>query len=211
MRAGNPGNKIITQRRGQRKYVLRVETPPRRIGKANKNPEVLHWVCAKIEKLAKLSSRKERVAVAASNIKTTSFPMLLPHRIVVTLLLSYPEQQLAEAIEKQMRQILGKGEAKWELEILSDRPPMKLSRGNRRLVKDLKEVANKWDIPLDQESSVWPTIGGLVPESTRVVCGLGPVSKQLYTPQEAVQRISILQRTLLLAEFLIRQLEGIKK
>jgi len=211
LRAGNPGNKIITQRRGQRKYVLRVETPPRRIGKANKNPEVLHWVCAKIEKLAKLSSRKERVAVAASNIKTTSFPMLLPHRIVVTLLLSYPEQQLAEAIEKQMRQILGKGEAKWELEILSDRPPMKLSRGNRRLVKDLKEVANKWDIPLDQESSVWPTIGGLVPESTRVVCGLGPVSKQLYTPQEAVQRISILQRTLLLAEFLIRQLEGIKK
>ena len=211
LRAGNPGNKIITQRRGQRKYVLRVETSPRRIGKANKNPEVLHWVCAKIEKLAKLSSRKERVAVAASNIKTTSFPMLLPHRIVVTLLLSYPEQQLAEVVEKQMRQILGKGEAKWELEILSDRPPMKLSRGNRRLVKDMKEVADKWDIPLDQESSVWPTIGGLVPESTRVVCGLGPVSKQLYTPQEAVQRISILQRTLLLAEFLIRQLEGIKK
>jgi len=211
LRAGNPGNKIITRRRGQRKYILRVETSPRRIGKANRSPEVLHWVCAKIEKLGKLSSRKERIAVAASNIKTTSFPMLLPHRIIVTLLLSYPEQQLAEVAEKQMRQILGKGEAKWELEMLSDRPPMKLSCGNRRLAKDLKEVADKWDIPLDQESSVWPTIAGLVPESTRVVCGLGPVSKQLYTPQEAVQRISIMQRTLLLAEFLIRQLEGIKK
>jgi len=211
LRAGNPGNKIVTQRRGQRKYGLRVETYPRRIGKANKSPEVLHWVCAKIEKLAKLSSRKERIAVAASNIKTTSFPMLLPHRIVVTLLLSYPEQRLADAVEKQMRDILGKGEAKWELEMLSNRLPMKLSRRNQKLARDLKEVADKWDIPLDQESSVWPTIAGLVPESTRVVCGLGPISKQLYTPQEAVQRISILQRTLLLAEFLVRQLDGIKQ
>jgi D-alanine-D-alanine ligase len=208
LRAGNPGNKIITQRRGQRKYVLRVEATPRRIGRANKKPEVLHWVCSKIEKLSKLSSRKERIAVAASNIKTTSFPMLLPHRIVVTILVSYPERKLAESIEKQMLRILGKGEAKWELEILSDRPAMKLSRGNRRLARELKEVADKWDIPLEQESSVWPTIAGLVPESTRVVCGLGPVSKQLYTPQEAVERISIMQRTLLLAEFLTRRLEG---
>jgi len=207
LRAGNPGNKIVTRRRGQRKYVLRVEAVPKRIGKANKNPEVLHWVCAKIEKLAKLSSRKERVALAASNIRTTSFPMLLPHRVVVTLLLSYPVQQLADEIEKQMRRILGKGQPKWELEMLSDRPPMKPTRGNQRLARDINEVAEKWDIPLDQESSVWPTIAGLVPESTPVVCGLGPVSKHLYTPQEAVQRISILQRTLLLAEFLIRQLE----
>lgn len=203
LRAGNPGNKIVTQRRGQRKYVLNVESCPRRIGKANKNPEVLHWVCAKIEKLARLSSRKDRIAVAASNIKTTSFPMLLPHRIAVTLLMSYPDQRLADGVEKKMRDILGKNEAKWELEILSDRPPMKLSRGNQRLARELKEVADKWEIPLDKESSVWPTIAGLVPESTPVVCGLAPISKQLYTPQEAVQRISILQRTLLLAEFLV--------
>jgi len=211
LRAGNPGNKIVTQRRGQRKYLLRVETAPRRIGKANKNPEVLHWVCAKIEKLAELSSRKERFAVAASNIKTTSFPMLLPHRVVVTLLLSYGEPRRADVIEEQMRQIMGKGQVKWEFEMISDRPSMKLSRRNQRLARDLKEVADKWDIPLDQESSVWPTIAGLVPEYTGVVCGLGPISKQLYTPHEAVQRISILQRTLLLAEFLISQLEGIKK
>ena len=211
LRAGNPGNKIITQRRGQRKYALRVDATPRRIGKANKNPEVLHWVCSKIEKLAKLSSRKERLAVAASNIKTTNFPLLLPHRVAVTLLLSYPESRLADEVEKRMRQILGKGQARWELEMVSDRPPMRLRRRNKRLVRDLKEVADKWEIPLEQESSVWPTIAGLVPESTKVVCGLGPISKQLYTPHEAVQRISILQRTLLLAEFLVRQLEEIDK
>ncbi|MFH1719713.1 MAG: ATP-grasp domain-containing protein [Planctomycetota bacterium] len=211
LRAGNPGNKIITQRRGQRKYLLTVEAAPRRIGKAGKDPDILSQVCAKIEKLAKLSSRKDRVAVAASNMETTSFPMLLPHRIVTTLLLSYPDQRTADRVEKQMRQILRKDRTEWSLEMLADRPAMKLSRGNQRLAKDLKDVADKWDIPLDQESSVWPTIAGLVPKPTRVVCGLGPVSKQLCTPHEAVQRISVLQRTLLLAEFLMKQLEGTEK
>jgi hypothetical protein len=33
---------------------------------------------------------------------------------------------------------------------------------------------------------------------------MGPVARDLYTPQEAVQRISMVQHTLLLAEFLQR-------
>ncbi|MHC4699280.1 MAG: ATP-grasp domain-containing protein [Planctomycetota bacterium] len=208
LRAGNPGNKIVAARRGQRRYALSLETSPKRIGKTGKNGEVLRWICAKIGELGQLSSKKDRIAVAASDLKTTSFPMLLPHRVEVTILLSYGETRLADSAEENMRQILGKGPAKWTLEMLSDRPPMGRSRRNQKLAKNLKEVADKWDIPLDQGSSVWPTIAGLVPQSTAVVCGLGPVSRQLYTPQEAVQRISILQRTLLLAEFLLWQLEG---
>lgn len=211
LRAGNPGNKIIIQRRGQRKYLLTVEGPPGRIGKAGRDRDILSHVCAGIEKLAKLSSRKDRIAVAASNIETTSFPMLLPHRIVTTLLLSYPDQRSAEKVEKQMRQILSKDRMDFSLEMLSDRPAMTASRGNQQLAKELKYVADKWDIPLDHESSVWPTIAGLVTKPTKVVCGLGPISKQLYTPHEAVQRISLLQRTLLLAEFLMRQLEQTEK
>jgi hypothetical protein len=34
------------------------------------------------------------------------------------------------------------------------------------------------------------------------VCGVGPVARALYTPDESVDRISLMQRTLLLAEFL---------
>lgn len=207
LRPGNLGNKVITQRRGQRKYLLRVEAAPRRLGKVGKNPDALQWMSTKIDRLAKLSSRKDQVAVAASDIKTTTFPMLLPHRVVVTLLISYGDQKVADTAEKQIREILGKGMVKWELEMISDRPPMKLRKGNRQLAKALGEIANQWEIPFDQESSLWPTIAGLVPASTKVVCGLGPIAKDLYTPQEAVQRISVLQRTLLLAEFLVQELK----
>jgi hypothetical protein len=108
-----------------------------------------------------------------------------------------------------MREILGKDSVRWELEMLSDRPPMKARPKNRKLAKTLSQVAEQWEIPLKQESSLWPSVAGLIPASTTVVCGLGPVARQLYTPQETIQRISILQRTLLLAEFLVQELRGL--
>lgn len=210
LRPGNPDNKVIVERRGQRRYQLRVETAPKRLGKATRNPEALRWVCVKIEELSKLSSRKDRVAIAASDIKPTAFPMLLPHRVIVTLLVSYGDEKRADLLEDEMREILGKGGVKWELKMLSQRPPMQLRKENRQLAEKLNVVARQWEIPLEQESSLWPTIAGLVPLGAGVVCGMGPVARNLYTPQESVQRISIIQRTLLLAEFLVQELQGIK-
>jgi len=209
LRPGNPENKVIIQRRGQRKYRLQAEASPKRLGKVTKQPDALHWLCGKLEDLAQLSSRKERVAVAAADIQTEAFPMLLPHRAQATLLVSYIEEELAAQLDAQMRNILAKDTVRWELELLSDRPAMKLRRANRRLMQTLKEVAEQWEIPLEEESSLWPSAAGLAPESIAVLCGLGPVAQKIYTPQEAVQRISLLQRTLLLAEFLVRQLKGL--
>jgi D-alanine-D-alanine ligase len=156
-----------------------------------------------------LSSRKERVAVAAADIRTDAFPMLLPHRVEATLLLSYSEADLAEKLERQMREILGRDSVRWELEMISDRPAMKARPKNRKLARTLSQVAEQWEIPLKQESSLWPSAAGLVPAPATVLCGLGPVARNLYTPQEAVQRISILQRTLLLAEFLVQESKGL--
>ncbi len=82
---------------------------------------------------------------------------------------------------------------------------MKERRHNLRLAKKLSVIADQWDIPLIHDSSVWPSTGGLVPASVPVVCGLGPVSKDLYTPQEGVSRSSLIQRTLLMAQFLAQE------
>jgi hypothetical protein len=64
-------------------------------------------------------------------------------------------------------------------------------------------VAVQWEIPLNKETSLWPSVAGLVPPQVPVVCGLGPVARGLYTGQEAVSRISLVQRTLLLAAYLL--------
>ena len=205
LRPGNPGDRVITQRRGQRKYRLVVEGKPRRPSQVGKETEALLWFAAKLQEFAKLTSRKERIAVSAVDLKTSAFPMYVPHQLSVELLVSYLDAAKADEVEQKVREILGRDGFRWELSQVADRPPMKERRGNMRLAKALASVAAKWEIPFGQESSVWPSVAGLVPAKTAVVCGVGPVAANLYTPQEAVQRISLIQRTLLLAQFLLQR------
>jgi hypothetical protein len=176
---------------------------PRRPGRSGKKPEVLRWMWNHLEALSQLSNQKERTSVSAVDLDVEALPMLLPHHATAHLLVTYPEHTLADKLEEKMRSILRKDGIRWELELISDRPPMKERRGGQRLLRSLKNVADQWEIPLKRETSVWPSVAGLVPARTVCLCGVGPVARDLGTAQEAVQRISLIQRTLLLAEFLL--------
>ncbi len=208
LKPGGLQNKVVTQRRGWRRYHLHVEDGPGRLGQLRKKPEVVRWLLGKLDAFSILSSKEERLAIAVGELRTTSFQMLLPHAVDVTLMLSYGEEPVANKAEEQIKEILGKEGFKWDLKLLSDRPPMVKRPANQRLAESLGEVAAQWDIPFGRESSLWPSVCGLVPSSVAAVCGLGPVAKDLYTPRETVERISLLQRTLLLAEFLAKGVKG---
>jgi D-alanine-D-alanine ligase len=205
LRPGSSPDRLVTQRRGQRRYRLAVEGRPPRPGGSQKRPEPLRWAAAKLEELAQLSSRKDHLSVSTVNLRTHNFPMLLPHEVTAVLLVTYLRSEAADQTEAAMRRILGKGDVRWSLERIADRPPMKERRRNVALARDLEEVARHWEIPLSHQSSVWPSVAGLVPTAVPVVCGLGPVGENLGTPQEAVHRISLVQRTLLLAQYLAQE------
>jgi D-alanine-D-alanine ligase len=177
------------------------------MGKPSRKPEVLSWAMEKLQQFAKLSSRKDRVAVSTLELQTSHMPLLLPHHVTATLLVTYPDERVAEEIEENIREILRGNGVAWKLETLSVRPPMKERRATTRLAKALENIAAKWEIPLKRESSVWPSVAGLVPASAGVICGVGPVARNVYTPEESVDRISLMQRTLLLAEFLYERQE----
>ena len=130
----------------------------------------------------------------------------LPHRVTATILVTYPMPAVADEVEQRMRSKLDKRGPRWELKATSDRPPMKERRSTLQLAKNLAKVAEQWEIPLKRESSTWPSVAGLVPAKTACLCGVGPVARELGTPHEAVLRISLVQRTLLLAEFLAREI-----
>ena len=202
LRPGNPGGHAITERRGQRKYKLAVEGRPLRLGKSSRSPETLAWTMGKLGELRQLSSRRDRVAVAASGIETDAFPMLLPHRATATVLTSFPTKRAGDELHESILKVLGKAPLTWDLEPVSDRPPMKTRKRGSPLLKSLSAIAQDWDIPFATESSVWPSAAGLVKPGTPVICGMGPVVRDLCTAREAVERISIIQRTLLLSQFL---------
>lgn len=210
LRPGTPENNLTTQGRGWRKYRLIIEDNPRRLGKAYKARAVLWWAYSKLDQMAKLSSRENRVAVDVSQLKTEEFPRLLPHRVIATLLVSFLDTKNADAIERDIRSILTTKAYRWSLELISDRPPMKNRNVNRPLIRGLRQVAEKWEIPIATESSLYPSVAGLISGSSSVICGVGPVTRDVNTPQAAVQRISLLQRTLLLAQFLAQQVRGTK-
>jgi len=205
LRPGLPGDKFVAGRRGQRCYRLFVEGTPMWPGKRSSRPEVLRWLFQKLEACSKLTSRSDRIAVSTIDLKPSHLPMLLPHQATATMLVSFPDDSAADKTESEIRNILdGKG-VKWKLEQVSDRPPMKEGRSTKRLVRELGEIAKQWELPVTRETSVWPSVAGLAPAKTGAVCGLGPVATDLYTPVEGVQRISLMHRTLLLAQFLCTQ------
>jgi D-alanine-D-alanine ligase len=84
-------------------------------------------------------------------------------------------------------------------------------RGGARLAKAFQSVADELDIPVGSTSSAWPSVAGLVPAKVDCLCGIGPVARELRSPEEAVQRISLVQRTLLLAQYLAKEVVGAKK
>ena len=204
LRPGNAGNKIITQRRGQRVYRFRAEGKPRRVGKAPKSRSLLRWAMGKLEELSQLATDRPRSSISTLDLKVDRLPMLLPHRVTATVLVTYPDPESAEQLESEMRATLDQKRTRWELQLVSDRPPMRERRGTTDLRKSLEEVATQWGIPLRHESSVWPSVAGLVDTSTPCLCGIGPVAHDLGTPDESVERISLVQRTLLLTQFLLR-------
>lgn len=205
LRPGNPGDAVLTQRRGLRRYELRVEGPARRAGQSTKKPDVLRWLWNKLEACCALSSRKDRIAVSVGDLTTTSFRQLLPHVVRAVVLVSYLDPAWAERADGEIREILGpkRDGYRWRLELTSDRPPMPQRPENRELIGRLQAVAAEWEIPFKEDSSLLPSVAGLVPEGVSVLCGIGPAATEASTSQEAVERISVVQRTLLLAQFLL--------
>jgi D-alanine-D-alanine ligase len=205
LRPGISPNCVVTQRRGQIKYRLIVEGESHRLGQRGKRLETARWTNNKIEQIIALSSRKQRIAVGLIEFTMQSYPMRLPHTCRAELLLSYLDKTRAVQAEEEMRSILGKEGYEWTLEKVSDRPPLKEREKSRKIFLELAETAEKWEIPFDKKSSLWPSAAGLIPAKTGVVCGLGPVAQDLYTPHESIKRINLLQRTLLLAQFLLKK------
>ena len=206
LRPGGTRGRIFVQRRGWRKYHLTIDGPTLRPGQPSRTPDLMQWMGAKIQEIYRLSSRKDRLSVTVHNVSTEHFPLLVPHRAMLTILVSYLDERKIQGFEASFREIFKGSKFKISLEIVSDRPPMREKKTNLHLAQSLAAIAAEWEIPFSIESSLWPSAGGLV-RRVPVVCGLGPAPRDLYTPLEAVNRTSLIQRTLLLAEFLLDQIK----
>lgn len=203
LRPGNLEHNIITQRRGWRRFQFTAEGVSRRPGQNIGKPDVLRWFAGKIDALTGLSSKKDRLTVAVTNLEPHRYPLRMPHRITTSFIITFLDERIADETEEKIRALLSQHDYNWDMQLVHSRPPMKKRRADVALAGTLRKIADSWEIPLATESSLYPSVAGLVSGIKPVVCGLGPVARQLYTPEEAIQRISLPQRTLLLAQYLL--------
>jgi hypothetical protein len=84
---------------------------------------------------------------------------------------------------------------------------MKVKKKGNVQLETLQNIAKQWDIPFEPESSLWPSAGGLVKQGVPVICGMGPCVRNLYTSRECIERVSLIQRTLLLSQYFVSKLK----
>ena len=200
LRPGIANCTVTTRRSGLRLYLLSVEGKSNRLDEWVEEEDVLRWTSARLANFSSLSEPEKKLDIGVLKFKTTSFPLRLPHLAKADIMMSYSSTALADRKENEIRLELDTSHPfNCDFTRLADRPPMHHRRVNEELTAALKDVASKWKINLCEYSAVWPSVAGLVPAGVPVVCGLGPFSRHLYTPDEAINRLSLEERCLILA------------
>lgn len=205
LRPGNRVGKAITQRRGIRKLNVIAEGKPLRIGHRGTEVEALSWFIKRAGEVQGLSRPGQKLTVSVHEMNTDRFGVLLPHRISATVSVTYLNAKLADKAEIAIRDLLlakAKG-VRVRVETVSDRPPLLRKKNNRPLISRIKGICREWNLPFEEDASLLPSAAGEVPPDIPVVCGLAPASRDMFTPFEAIHRGEFLQRTLLLALFLV--------
>ncbi len=200
---GTYDGRVYIQRRGQRKYHFSAAEKPQRPGQTKRKPKMLSWFCTKVNSLIGLTDQKKRICIYPTSIRTSSYPMEVPHKAEATLLVSYLQHTAITDLEDIMQSMIKQDGYQGVLHRISDIPPMNNKKRNMTLYKMIEAVAEKWEIPCAHESSATPSPAGFIPDTIPVLCGIGPAAKDLHTPNEGVYRISVIQRTLLVTLFLL--------
>ena len=199
---------VVLRRRGNRRYTLHVTGDSILPVQTTRKQATARWTIERLERIAQLTSRNRSVSVSILDLSTEAHALHLPHRVTAGLLVTYRDVAQAAEVDKEIRTILGRGGCRWELATDWDRPPMPETAGGAALQAALNNAGHPHGIEFKRETSSVASVAGLVGDATPCVCGVGPVAYERGTPGENIERITLIERTVVLAEFLAGELDG---
>ena len=199
---------VVLRRRGNRRYSLTVTGNAILPVQTSRRQATARWSIAQLERIAQLTSRKRAVSVSILELSTERHALHLPHRLTAGLLVTYRDVEQAAELEAEIKAILGRGGCHWELEMDWDRPPMPETPGGAQLLAALNRAGESHGVQFERQTSSIASPAGLVGGGVPCVCGVGPVAFDRGTPGENIERIDLIERTVVLAEFLAQQLDG---
>jgi D-alanine-D-alanine ligase len=202
LRPSTMQNSIVIDRRGQRFYHLLAESESKTVEKHRATDDLITFSSNLLKEIKEACKPHKRTSVAMVKMETKAYTMHIPHEVKVTLLMNYASVEKANQLEKTIYDIVSKVKKGYRLVKYAERPPLPQRTNNTKLANTIIELAKSKDIALSHQSSAWPSAAGIIPANIPVVCGLGPYAKEIYTLSEAINRLSMIQRCLLIANFL---------
>jgi D-alanine-D-alanine ligase len=193
---------IIIDRRGQRTYQLLTEVEPTRIEKQKFGNDLINSIAILMKEIKEACKPYSRTSIVITRTETKAYNMHVPHWAKATLLMNYASTNSANKLENTIFEIAKRKKRFYKIVKDAERPPLPKRSINLDLAKELVNIARTYEINLSCQSSAWPSVAGLVPATVPVVCGIGPFAKSLSTPDEAIHRLSLIQRCLILADYL---------
>lgn len=200
-------NMIVNQRRGMAKLKVVVEGSAIRVGSKSEDSNALQFTINKFSEINKLSEGKKYLSISIQDIKTNRYSILVPHKITLNIIITYINSFEARNVEMELRKIFKSNNKKINtyIEKIEDRAPLNKNKNNNDLANKFIEIAKRSNIELGIESALLPSAAGEIIKSSNVICGLSPGSKSLYTPNESINRRELIEKTLLITEFLMEE------
>lgn len=177
------------------------EVEPPRVGRARLVPFALR----RLIELEDLPAAGDGIDVAIGSISTETLTRRPPHRLEADLMVRYRDDTARRAWTSAAEELLSDVDVVAHIGERGHYPPVRPGAATRRLVGELRALAEEWDVPLPSESADSPTLAGLAPERTAAVGGLGPVARGVHRPDEAVDRTAFMQRLILITQHLAQR------
>ncbi len=205
MQPGSLGGKIVNQRRGYRKFNVVIERSSTMINSKSSPTDIFFWFTEKINELKEIIKNHDKLSIAVTDIQSSNNHMMRSHRISASIFLTYIDSQVADKIESEIKRIFRSTSKniKSYISNIEVRPPMIKNNVQNDLIMRLKNISDELELPFGVDSKSIPSAGGDVAQGIPVVCGMSPSGRNLYSVNESINRLELLQKTVLLAEYLL--------
>jgi len=198
-------NKAVHQRRGATKLKIIIEGTPLRIGTENMASNAMAFMLDRLPKLDALSKADKQLSISVQNLDSTRYSMLIAHKVTATVYITYVDGSKAKTAENALRDLFKTTNKNITtfVEKLEERPPLVAASSTKTLIDTFKTIGDAWSLPFDTESTLLPSAGGIINPQKAVLCGMAPATKRLYTPEESINRTEWVQKTMLMAQYLL--------
>lgn len=195
------GDRAVRARRGRRDFRLRLEGGSRTLGTPVVGEDPMRRALALVEALYRLGEGDDH-SLDIVDIASLRGPDRAAMRVDIAVVITFDSARTGDDLEAAVRQCVREAGDDISLVLRRDVPPLEDRESTHALIEHLEELAQAHQLPFGHRTSAIPSIAGRIAPPTALLCAMGPVAADLGTARESIQRLSLVERTLLLALFL---------